>query len=756
MKPEHCQELEQYIELLLEERISPAEVAHLNQLLKSPDAQEYYVNYIMLHGMLGWDAGLNCPFSKQPLDLHAFHCQLEPASENSLSYDLSTPKYEQPGLKHKQPSLNYLQRSLKHKQPSLKFNQLPWAFIAASITLVLGISISYNGLFSINQTTPIVEQELQLVNDEAQPTRNQSIADHAPNQSPVIKDKFPEIRLVPSSSLDKEASPDKPATYYKPDHHLTDARIASEDNRPVASNIPAYATNDYSDQAMITLINEQLANSWQETGVTPSPKAEDGEWLRRVYLDLAGRIPTAQETSRFLKLNHADKRATIVDDLLQTEDFSRQFANRWSTLLVGRSREKHLERAALRGFLASSLREDHTWSRIFQDLITAVGSLEENGATGFLLAHLNDMAVPATAVTCRLLLGEQLQCVQCHKHPHNDWTQDYFWEINSFFKQTKAVTLQERNHNVQKLVNEERGGPTYYETVSGLMKVAYPKLGNAKVDPGKETNRRQEFSRLLLSQKDQQVSRAFVNRSWAMLFGYGFTNPIDDLGPHNPASHPLLFEQLSRGFVANDYNIRKLMRWICLSDAYQLTTKLGNENSLDQPENGESPLFSRVYLKMMSPEQLYASLLMLESGQSRILPELSGQETWTEQFVIFAQNDENDEFDQFSGTVNQALELMNGDLMDEVIHKSCQQILNKAKPKGKWNDAQTLQLINQLSLMYMTRDPSPREVVVFKKLLEQNLSRGGNNPGSRDHALLLTMEDMAWAFLNSSEFVLIH
>ena len=145
--------------------------------------------------------------------------------------------------------------------------------------------------------------------------------------------------------------------------------------------------------------------------------------------------------------------------------------------------------------------------------------------------------------------------------------------------------------------------PCSLNSANGLMKVAYPEYNGQKVDAASETDRRGELAKLLTTSDDRQVARAFVNRLWGHFFGYGFTRPVDDMGPHNPASHPELVEYLADQFVAARYDPKRLMRWIANSDAYQLTSKFTDGNKFDNPAAGETPLFSHMYLKRMSAEQ---------------------------------------------------------------------------------------------------------------------------------------------------------
>ena len=210
------------------------------------------------------------------------------------------------------------------------------------------------------------------------------------------------------------------------------------------------------------------------------------------------RRPERARTWSFDRLT--ESRAQLVEALVESPETARNFATEWTNLLIGRTANPELDRAALQRFLQDQFASNRPWSETVTALITAEGSARENGAANFLLAHLNNEAVPATAVTARCFLGMQVQCTQCHAHPfYKEWGQEEFWELNSFFQQTAVERKPSAGGGPMTLTlaTRDTGGPTYYENRSGEMKVAFPKFANTEVDPGKATNRRHELARLL-------------------------------------------------------------------------------------------------------------------------------------------------------------------------------------------------------------------------------------------------------------------
>ena len=298
---------------------------------------------------------------------------------------------------------------------------------------------------------------------------------------------------------------------------------------------------------LIGFINEQVRKGWAENGMVPSGPAVDGEWLRRVHLDLVGHIPDLETTEAFVADKSPDKRFKVIENLLNDPGYVRHFTTIWTNLLIGRATPQNISRPALQKFLRNSFGKNRGWDKIVVDLLTAEGHYEENGATNFLLSHLNEGAVPATALSARLFLGIQVQCTQCHNHPFNDWKQNSFWEFNSFFKQAQRVEHREYNEKTGRmdfsyfeLTRADFEGPVFFERRNGVMEVAYPKYNGVEVSPEGSIDRRKELASIIVSGEKTQLAEAAVNRMWGHLFGYGFTRPVDDMGPHKVPSHPEL------------------------------------------------------------------------------------------------------------------------------------------------------------------------------------------------------------------------
>jgi len=182
-------------------------------------------------------------------------------------------------------------------------------------------------------------------------------------------------------------------------------------------------------------IDQQIRQGWTDNEIEASPLASDEEWVRRVYLDLVGRIPTLTEARQFLADKNPRKRAMLVDVLLENEDYVRNFTTIWANNSIGRGAPQRVSRTGMEKFYREAFAKNRPWNEIVVDILTASGHYEENGAVNYILAQMQmpDDAVQLTAMTTRLFLGLQVQCTQCHNHPFNKWQQDQFWEFNSFF-----------------------------------------------------------------------------------------------------------------------------------------------------------------------------------------------------------------------------------------------------------------------------------------------------------------------------------
>jgi len=532
----------------------------------------------------------------------------------------------------------------------------------------------------------------------------------------------------------------------------------------------------------VRFIDERIAAGWVDAGLQPAAAATDEEWCRRVHLDLVGRIPAIDELQAFLSAPADTRREELVDRLLGDEmvdDYARNWTDIWTTVLIGRDTEnERVNRSGMRQWLRRVLAKNIPFDEFATELITATGVSKSgqkgfNGATNFLAGKLEENGVQATAKTAQVFLGLQVQCTQCHNHPFNKGKQNQFWEFNAFFRQTRALRRFGGTRDIQamELIDEDFAGegggsaeeaPLFYELRNGQVKVAFPvfvdgtaisKSGYlpAALEDGTRygVHRRQELAKLIVS--SPLFAKALVNRIWAHFFGFGFTRPIDDLGEHNPPSHPELFDGLADRFRESSLDVKALMRWIVLSRPYALSSRASKGNAKDDPFVGEPPRFARFYLRQMRPEELYQSLLTAteadrvaadgEAPAERGEAAARRKDEWLSQFIIAFGTDEGDEATTFNGSIPQVLMMFNGDLVKAATAVGKGGFLDRVAGSGEKNAAK----IDLLYLAALARRPSAREVKVANQMM-----------AARKGDAAAALQDIWWAVLNCNEFILNH
>lgn len=527
-------------------------------------------------------------------------------------------------------------------------------------------------------------------------------------------------------------------------------------------------------------INRLVSDGWQAAGVKPSDAATDAEWCRRVYLDLVGRIPTVEELEQYTSDRSDDKRSKLVDKLLgddYLEEYARNWTTIWTNTLIGRTggvdRDSLAVRRGMQQYVRRAFQKNKSYDQLARELITATGSVmpgdeDFNGAANFLADKMAENGVQATSKTAEIFLGMAVGCTQCHNHPFNEYKQNQFWELNAFFRQTRLEREQApdaNNRRYARIVDRdfagEGGDPSkaelYYELRNGKLKVAYPVFvtGEALVDKYadkgedfgdsgylEDINRRDELAELVLGSEEFPV--AAVNRMWSHFLGYGFTKPVYDMGPHNPPTHPELLSYLAEQFRESSFDLKELMRWIVLSEPYNLSSRMTRNNSSDDPNLGARPMFSHFYLRQMQAEQLYESLLTATEADESLPYDQreSLKQRWLGQFNTAFGTDDNSEATTFNGSIPQALMMMNGDLVKKATQSDPGSFLHKVATN---NDMSNAKRVEYLYLAALARKPSRDELSICNKLLA---ARGGDVPEA--------LKDVWWALLNSNEFILIH
>jgi hypothetical protein len=524
------------------------------------------------------------------------------------------------------------------------------------------------------------------------------------------------------------------------------------------------------DAEVIQFINTYWRGRWKEVGLDPAPRATDLEWCRRAYLDVIGRVPTIMELKHFQLAPAASKRAALLERLLTSREYTDEYARHWSTvwsnLLVGRASARDAldptlltSRDGFRRYLQATFAANKPYDVFVYELLTATGDTtpgqpEFNGAVNYLVDKLRQDAIEATAWTSQHFLGIRIQCAQCHNFPCRDWRQEHFWKLNAFFRQAKLKVMTEEEAPAHAVLRDadfigEAGTPReaeiYFELRNGWIQAVYPEfLTGEKIDPNgtvAKVHRRRELARLVI--QDDYFTRAITNRIWAHFLRYGFTEPVDDLGPHNHSSHYELCDRLGREFAADGYDLKRLIRWVTLSEPYGLSSRVTPKNRRDDPTLGERPQFAHFYIRQMQPEQLYDSIVAATIGSPTASSPTAG-DTRRDEIIrqlapAFREQDEL-ESNTFEGTIQQMLALMNGELTTAATSIEHGSFLHTLVTKGKSEE----DVIEQLFLASLGHKPSPANLAVARALLKSR----------RDP--LTGYQDIWWALLNSNEFIFVH
>lgn len=525
------------------------------------------------------------------------------------------------------------------------------------------------------------------------------------------------------------------------------------------------STEAQSDAEIVAEIDRQLLQGWKDNGVSPSPRSEDGEFARRVSLDIVGHIPSLEMLVPFLADDRPNKRELLVDKLLEDSDYAKNWTTIWGNLLIGRAnRQNDTARSAVDKWLTAALAQNKAYDKFAYELISATGSSDDVGAIGYIASHLNEDAVPATSLTARLFLGMQVQCTQCHNHPFNDWKQSQFWGLNAFFRGTRRQNVNGRETIY--LSDDPTQDLIFFEKRAGTMEAVTRQFIDGTPPAADIGGPRHQLAAIIVDPAKPYLSQAIVNRTWGHFLGQGFTRPIDDMGPHNPPSHPELLGYLAGQFRESGHDIKRLIRWITASEAYQLSSVGIPENASDDPASGATPLFSHRYVKPFTAEQLYDSMLIATAAHlaGRNYDQSEGKRReWLQQFVQLFGTDENDEADTFNGTVPQALTLMNGELVRDAIRGDTgsflrgvlegrvpAMILPASQRKNSAFKIPAMKTVpGKIEVLYLaalSRKPSSAEL--------QALNAAYNRSGGRDP--IRGLQDVFWAILNSNEFILNH
>lgn len=510
----------------------------------------------------------------------------------------------------------------------------------------------------------------------------------------------------------------------------------------LAPESPAVADDDVA--AAAARIDRYISERWTEDEIVPAPLASDEEFMRRVCLDVTGRIPPVSEVRDFLDDQDPDKRRKLVDRLLASPTYIMHYTNLWRSVMLPEADSDQQIRIFLPGFeawLRSRLAENRNYAEIAEEVLTLPVSQQDvqgfnqpNTPTPVAFYRAKEgKPENLAAATSRIFLGVRIECAQCHDHPLDDWKREQFWGYAAFFSEVRPPM---EGDNPQEALPDNHS-----IRIPGKDQVVEARFLNGD-EPSWDgrPSPREALADWVTADGNRYFAKAAVNRMWAHHFGVGIVDPPDDSGPYNPPSHPELLDYLGEQFAAHDYDFKYMIRAITASRTYQLSSEMTDE-SQDTPR-----VFARMPVRAMSPEQIFDSLAQATGYQQPFNPEEAvslNNDQARQEFLDNFRND-SDAPTERATTILQALQLMNGGFISDATDLADSQTL-AAVIDAPFLD--TSEKIEVLFFATLTRRPTADELAKFQSYVES----GG--PAGDEQAAL---SDVFWALLNSAEFLTNH
>lgn len=478
--------------------------------------------------------------------------------------------------------------------------------------------------------------------------------------------------------------------------------------------------------------------------IQPSELCSDTEFIRRVYMDVCGILPTPDEVRAFLADKRSDKRARLIDELLQRPEYADMWTLRWSDVL--RSTRKKIELKgvfAFQSWLKSHIRRNTPWNVVVTQLLTGTGNTFDNPPANYYRIATDPTSLAET--TAQLFLGVRMQCAKCHNHPFEKWTQDDYYSLAAFFarvktrkpasaaKKKKDVPLEVYVVNQGEVVQPRRGKPIEPRFLGGTP---------APVPPN--TDRREVLARWLTSPQNMFFAKSTVNRIWYHLMGRGIVDPVDDFRDSNPSANDALLNALAKDFIESGYDVKHIIRVILNSRTYQLSAKTNDFNRDDEK------YFSHALIKLYPAEPLFDAICTVTGVPEKFpgvppgtravqLPDGEVNHPFLKTFGQPARELACECERETESNLAQALQLINGPAVNDRLRDPNNRIgklLARKLPPEK--------MLEELYLTALSRTPTPDEARV-------SLAHVARAKDKRR-----AWEDVLWALINSKEFLFRH
>ena len=488
--------------------------------------------------------------------------------------------------------------------------------------------------------------------------------------------------------------------------------------------------NNYVD----TLINQKL----KTLQIQPSDVCSDAEFIRRATLDICGALPTGEELNAFVSNTEPDKRAKLVDQLLERKEFVEIWVMKWAELLQVRSTNNVSYKSTLLyyNWLQEQIASNVPIDQMIISLLGSEGGTFSSPATNYYQNERDTLKVSENVA--QVFLGMRLQCAQCHNHPFDRWTMDDYYGFASFFAQIgrKASGKDPR----ETMVYDNQSGEIKHPITGQNMKPKF--LGGATPDL-KGKDRRMAVAQWITSADNPYFSKNLSNLVWAHFFGRGIVDEVDDVRVSNPPSNPELLDTLGKKLTEYKYDFKQLVRDICNSRTYQLATQTNPTNETDNTN------FSHAYLRRIRSEVLLDVISQVTGTQNKFrgLPlgaravQIADGNTSNYFLTTFGRSSRASVCScevKMDPNLSQALHLINGSTVQSKIQSGG--LLKQQLDAG----IEPLEITKDLYLRCLSRQPNESELVDLKKHLDQ-----GGEP-------LPALEDVFWALLNSQEFIFNH
>ena len=496
---------------------------------------------------------------------------------------------------------------------------------------------------------------------------------------------------------------------------------------------PAVAENNYID----THVNAKL----RKLRIAPSDLCDDPTFLRRVYLDITGTLPSPDQVRTFLADTSGGKRDAVIDDLLGRKEFVDLWVMKWAELLQIRSADQQVQmstKSALQYFdwLEGEITQNVPVDVMVKKLLTATGPSFEAPAANFYKIERDTLKLSENVA--QAFMGVRVQCTQCHNHPFDRWTMNDYFGFAAFFAQVGRKAGEDPRETI--VFNS--GGGAVKHPVTG--KDMAPKfLGGAQPEIAKGTDRRQVLAEWLTAPENPYFSRNLANIIWAQFFGKGIIDPVDDVRVSNPATNPELLDKLASQLTAYRYDFKKLVRDICTSRTYQLSAVPNATNA------GDEANFAKAGVRRIRAEVLLDALGSVTGSAEKLrgLPqggraiEIADGRTSTYFLTTFGRATRETPCScevKMEPNLSQALHLLNGDAVNAKVLNGG--LVKKLLKEGK----QPPDIIEELYLRALGRPPTGAETTKLQTFFTE-----GKKPD-------VVLNDLFWALLNAKEFVFNH